>query len=100
MKYVTVSLLLVLALAAGMLVGRKTAQQSFAGVDESVVRKLAAEQGRQASAPLINTDQGDLLLFVFLIAGLTGGFVGGAYFQKLFGRQPEREHSARMTNGQ
>ncbi len=53
------------------------------GVDETVVEKIAREHGREAKAPLINTDQGDLLLFVFLAAGAAGGFVGGYYWRKL-----------------
>jgi len=47
------------------------------GVDESVVEKYAKEHGREAHEPLINTDQGDLLLFVFLLAGTIGGFAAG-----------------------
>lgn len=59
----------------------------WAGVDETVVEKFAAEAGRHPVDPLINTDQGDLLLFVFLLAGSVGGFVGGYYFRILFHEQ-------------
>ena len=51
--------------------------EKWPGVDESVVEKYAKEHGREAITPLINTDQGDLLLFVFLIAGTVGGFAAG-----------------------
>lgn len=54
------------------------------GVDENVVEKVAEEHGRTAWTPFINTDQGDLLLFVFLLAGIVGGFVLGYYFRKIF----------------
>lgn len=54
------------------------------GVDKSVVEKIAQEHGRKALKPLINTDQGDLLLFVFLLAGAAGGFVLGFCWRKLF----------------
>ena len=64
-------------------------QQKWSGVDESVVERIAKEHGREAHAPLINTDQGDLLLFVFLLAGAVGGFAGGYYWRKLVERQPE-----------
>ena len=60
------------------------AQNKWSGVDESVVKKVAAEHGRTAWKPFINTDQGDLLLFVFLVAGTLGGFVLGYNFRKLF----------------
>jgi len=53
------------------------ASEKWPGVDESVVEKYAKEHGREAHEPLINTDQGDLLLFVFLLAGTVGGFVAG-----------------------
>lgn len=53
------------------------------GIDESIVEKVAKEHGREAREPLINTDQGDLLLFVFLLAGAVGGFVAGYYWRIL-----------------
>jgi len=57
---------------------------SWSGVDETVIEKVAEKAGRTASEPLINTDQGDLLLFVFLVAGMVGGFIGGYNFRTLF----------------
>lgn len=53
------------------------AADTWPGVDESVVEKYAKEHGRAAREPFINTDQGDLLLFVFLLAGTVGGFGAG-----------------------
>lgn len=61
----------------------------WSGVDETVVERFAAEAGREPLEPFINTDTGDLLLFVFLLAGIAGGFVLGYYYQKLFGKKPE-----------
>lgn len=60
------------------------AQNKWPGVDESVVEKIAEEHGRAAWTPFINTDQGDLLLFVFLLAGVIGGFILGYNWRKLF----------------
>lgn len=57
---------------------------SWAGVDETVIERAAAAAGRPARPPLIDTDQGDLLLFVFLLAGIGGGFVAGYHFRTLF----------------
>ncbi len=62
-------------------------QGNWPGVDESVVEKYAKEHGREARKPLINTDQGDLLLFVFLIAGAAGGFVAGYTWRMLMERK-------------
>jgi cobalt/nickel transport protein len=59
------------------------ASEKWQGVDESVVEKVAREHGREAKTPLINTDQGDLLLFVFLLAGVIGGFTAGYYWRVL-----------------
>ncbi|MDI6744010.1 MAG: hypothetical protein QMD07_01390 [Thermodesulfovibrionales bacterium] len=57
--------------------------EKWQGVDELVVEKFAKEHGREAREPFINTDQGDLLLFVFLIAGAAGGFIAGYYWRIL-----------------
>ena len=59
------------------------ASEKWPGVDETIVEKYAKEQGREAREPLINTDQGDLLLFVFLVAGAVGGFIAGYYWRVL-----------------
>jgi ABC-type cobalt transport system substrate-binding protein len=56
----------------------------WSGVDESVVEKFAEQAGRTPWEPFINTDQGDLLLFVFLVAGAIGGFIAGYYYRTLF----------------
>lgn len=57
---------------------------SWSGVDETVIEKFAEKAGRPAWTPFINTDQGDLLLFVFLLAGTAGGFAAGYWFRVLF----------------
>jgi hypothetical protein len=66
------------------------AAEKWHGVDESVVEKFAKEQGRGARAPFINTDQGDLLLFVFLLAGTIGGFAAGYYWRILMVEKAEK----------
>lgn len=71
-----------MALVAGFALSRTGSE--WAGVDESVVEKFAEQAGRPAREPFINTDKGDLLLFVFLVGGAAGGFIGGYYFRELF----------------
>ena len=66
------------------------ADQKWSGVDEAVIGKYAKEHGREAREPFIHTDQGDLLLFVFLIAGAVGGFIGGYYWRKLTEKKADR----------
>ncbi|MCR4321906.1 MAG: hypothetical protein NUV74_16420 [Candidatus Brocadiaceae bacterium] len=57
---------------------------AWTGIDVSVVGKYAEKYGRPPRDPYINTDQGDLLLFVFTAAGVIGGFVIGFNVRKIF----------------
>ncbi len=56
----------------------------WVGIDVSIVGKYADKYGHPPRDPYINTDQGDLLLFVFTFFGLVGGIVIGYNFRKLF----------------
>lgn len=67
-----------------------SASGEWGGVDESVVEKYAEEHGRPARAPIVNTDQGDLLLFVFLLGGAVGGFAAGYCWRRLMEQKPCR----------
>ena len=79
-----VLIVIVLCVAAGFMALLMTQDTQWSGVDETVVEKFAHEAGRAARDPYINTDQGDILLFVFLLAGVAGGFVLGYYFREIF----------------
>lgn len=59
------------------------AAANWSGVDEAVVENIAKDYGREAHAPLLDTDRGDLLLFVFLVAGTVGGFAAGYSWRML-----------------
>lgn len=65
------------------------APRPWTGVDEAVVEKIAREHGRTAKKPLIDLGEGDLQLFVFLLAGAVGGFVAGYYWRKLTGEKKD-----------
>ena len=69
------------------------------GVDESVVEKYAKEHGREAREPLINTDQGDLLLFVFLLAGTIGGFAAGYSWRMLVSDKEVKSYKSTVDAG-
>ena len=84
MKKIIIVMSLVVAVAAGLTFLLARMPHKWQGVDESVVEKYAAAAGRPSRPPFINTDQGDLLLFFFLIAGAAGGFVAGYCFRELF----------------
>jgi ABC-type cobalt transport system substrate-binding protein len=73
--------------------------EKWPGVDESVVEKIAKEHGREAREPIINTDQGDLLLFVFLLAGVVGGFVAGYYWRRLITEKAPLPNGAEGIKG-
>ena len=82
---VSLALLALMMLAAG---AASVAQaEKWRGVDETVVEKFAKEQGREAHEPVINTDRGDLPLFLFLAAGAVGGFAAGYYWRSLLMRR-------------
>jgi hypothetical protein len=65
----------------------------WSGVDVNVIEKYAAEAGRAPLQPFINTDQGDLLLFVFTVAGALGGFLGGYSWRKLVSEKPKEQRN-------
>lgn len=66
------------------------ADAKWAGVDESVVGKFARAAGRPPSEPFLNICQGDLPLFLFLLAGAVGGFFGGYYYRHIFPPESDR----------
>ncbi|HEY3373478.1 MAG TPA: hypothetical protein VGK02_00215 [Candidatus Aquicultor sp.] len=57
---------------------------SWEGVDKTVIEKIAAQNGQPVAKPLIDIGQGDILLFVFLVAGVISGFVLGYFWRALF----------------
>jgi len=59
------------------------AAEKWPGVDETVVNRIAREQGRAEKPSLLPAAEGDLQLFLFLLAGTAGGFVAGYYWRVL-----------------
>jgi cobalt/nickel transport system permease protein/cobalt/nickel transport protein len=88
-KIFTVSILCFFLIVLSSFSALAAEKENWGGVDVSVVEKYAQEYGREARTPYINTDQGDLLLFVFALAGAVGGFVLGYNWRKLFGVKEE-----------
>jgi cobalt/nickel transport system permease protein len=87
MKALLFAFLLVVCPAFGVYAGTGDSSQKWLGVDKTVIERVAKEANRPPKDPWINTDQGDLLLLVFLIAGAMGGFVGGYCFRGLFSQR-------------
>lgn len=88
MNKVIVSACIALAVLLAGVVALDRMDYEWSGVDERVVEHIAAQHGRSAREPFINTDKGDLFLFAFLVAGAAGGFVGGYLFRHLFPPAP------------
>ncbi len=65
----------------------------WTGIDVSIVGKYAEKYGHPPRKPYINTDQGDLLLFVFTFSGLIGGIIIGYNFRKLFVEGKDKKNS-------
>ncbi len=80
--------LLFVLCSSSFVLGPAAHGSGWEGVDRTVVEKFAEEAGQQPSEPFLNTDQGDLLLFLFLLAGTGGGFVMGYNFRVLFPPTP------------
>ncbi|MGO9116359.1 MAG: cobalt transporter [Desulfomonilaceae bacterium] len=90
MKRIIIGGLVLLVLAGIIATGWIVPDAKWSGVDESVVGKFAKEAGRPPVEPYLNTDQGDLKLFVFLVAGALGGFLIGYHFRQLFPPDPNQ----------
>ncbi len=81
------SLLLCLSAAA------HAAGEKWQGVDETVVEKYSVEHGRPPKLHFIEPT-GDALLFVFLIAGVAGGFIIGYYYRDFTAKKSDGETNA------
>ncbi|MBL0224087.1 MAG: cobalt transporter [Geobacteraceae bacterium] len=76
-------LLLCTMLMCGVPFGTLYAGEKWPGVDEAVVNRIAREHGRKERPSLLPTAEGDLQLFMFLMAGTVGGFIAGYYWRVL-----------------
>ena len=79
--------LTLMAAVVGIALGSAAAPppaRRWEGVDKAVIEKVADQAGHPAAKPLIDVEHGDLLLFLFLLAGAAGGFVAGYAFRGLF----------------
>jgi len=87
-----VGITLVIGFALAIVLGLVTGQD-FSGADEKVnnlVNQFALKVGAGERSPYINTDQGDLLLFLFLVSGLIAGFILGYHWRRIFGKVEEK----------
>jgi hypothetical protein len=76
----------------------KSTAPRWEGVDKTVVEKVATEAGHPPRPPYIDTEQGDLLLFLFLLAGAVGGFAAGYTVRTLFPPKDKGKHHSGMES--
>jgi len=93
MRYFLIAILCLVTLSSISLSFADTENNKWEGVDKTVVEKIALDRGRQAESLIMNTDQGDLLLFLFLSAGAVGGFFAGYSYRALTERAPHTEET-------
>jgi hypothetical protein len=84
------SLLLSLLLLGMAGTGSLYAEEKWPGVDDAVVNKIAREHGREVHPSLFPAAEGDLQLFMFLMAGTAGGFAAGYYWRVLLEGKQKR----------
>lgn len=70
--------------------GPVRAGEKWPGIDEAVVNRIAREHGRAERPSLFPAAEGDLQLFMFLLAGAAGGFVAGYYWRVLLEGKQKR----------
>ncbi|MDP2932401.1 MAG: cobalt transporter [Chloroflexota bacterium] len=98
----TLALIIVAAVAGWIFLAEDAPRgdEAWGGVDVNVIQKYAADAGRVARTPIINTDQGDLLLFVFTISGAVGGFVVSYCWRKLIGEKDTVKSDCPLRQGE
>lgn len=80
----------VLLAFVGLIIAVGTSDLKMPGADvqvSGIADKYAKEVGAGKRAPYINTDKGDLLLFMFTIGGAAAGFWLGYNYRDLFGKE-------------
>jgi ABC-type cobalt transport system substrate-binding protein len=83
-------------LLGGLGTGSVSAAEKWPGIDEAVVNNIAREHGRAEKPALFLAAEGDLQLFLFLLAGAVGGFVAGYYWRVLLegkNKRPDEKSS-------
>jgi hypothetical protein len=66
---------------------------AWSGMDEAVVEQYSILSGREPAGPVLPVEEGDLLLFLFCLAGLVGGFAAG-YFWRMLVSEPRHTGKA------
>ena len=87
-------LFFVAGFAALVLIAIVFGQAEFQGADVAVTNladRFAQKVGAGSRDPFLNTDKGDLLLFLFALSGLVSGFFLGYQWRNLFSKEKRGE---------
>jgi cobalt/nickel transport protein len=75
--------ILIMAIAGSIIFAKSHEEGPWIDTTDVVSEQSASALGRQAVEPLINTDQGNMLVFFFTLAGVVGGSIVGYYWRML-----------------
>ncbi|APV45112.1 hypothetical protein Dform_01793 [Dehalogenimonas formicexedens] len=68
----------------------------FSDATDVLSGDAAAGAGREARDPLLNTEQGNMLVFFFTLGSLVAGGIIGKYWRQLFGGNNNSKHSSAL----
>lgn len=95
-KRLKMSLIAIAGIFAVMVIYMTFTYDEVPGADEkiiSVVEEYADKAGVARRDPYINTDKGDILLFLFCAAGLVSGFYLGYNWRDIVSGKPNANRS-------
>ena len=87
----TVGAILILAIVGSVIFATPHEDGPWIDSTDVVAEQAANGVGRQATDPLINTDQGNMLVFFFTMAGVMAGPIVGYYWRKLMIEKDKEE---------
>ncbi len=91
----SVAAILILAIVGSVIFATSHKAGPWGDTTDIVAEQAANGVGRQATDPLINIDQGNILVFFFTLAGLLAGPVIGHYWRQLM-IEPHKESRKRL----
>lgn len=91
-KWKKMLIIVLISIFIGSIVYMSFKYDSIGGADEKigvVVKQYAEKAGVSERKPYINTDKGDILLFLFCISGVIAGFYLGYNWKKIVSEKPD-----------
>jgi len=95
-KWIKILIIAVVVIFIGMVIYMAFTYDEVPGADEKisgVVKEYAEKVGTAERDPYINTDKGDILLFLFCFSGIVAGFYLGYHWKKIVSEKPTIDKS-------